>query len=87
MNTFIRPALYGAWHEITNLTRLNEPATDVYHVVGPICETGDTLGYDRRLPSSRADDILVLATAGAYGRTMSSNYNQRGAPNEILLDA
>ncbi|MEE2786340.1 MAG: bifunctional aspartate kinase/diaminopimelate decarboxylase [Myxococcota bacterium] len=87
MNTFIRPALYGAWHEITNLTRLDESADEVYHVVGPICETGDTLGYDRRLPNSQADDVLLLATAGAYGRTMSSNYNQRGDAHEILLDS
>ena len=86
MNTFIRPALYGSWHEIANLTRFDEHAVETYHVVGPICETGDTLGYDRRLPPSEADDVLVLATAGAYGRTMSSDYNQRARAQEFLLD-
>jgi bifunctional diaminopimelate decarboxylase / aspartate kinase len=86
MHTFIRPALYGAWHEIVNLSRLNEEAVAQYNVVGPICETGDTLGYGRKLPVTQPGDVLLLATAGAYGRTMSSDYNRRARAAEFLLD-
>ena len=85
MHTLIRPALYGAWHEIANLSRLNEPSRSRYNVVGPICETGDTLGYDRRLPTTKAGDVILLATAGAYGRTMSSDYNRRPRAREVLI--
>ena len=86
MHTFIRPALYGAWHEIVNLSRLDGEATTQYHVVGPICETGDTLGYGRKLPQSYPGDVVLLATAGAYGRTMSSDYNRRARATEFLID-
>ncbi len=86
MHTFIRPALYGAWHEIVNLSRLTEESTTQYNVVGPICETGDTLGYGRRLPETEPGDVLLLATAGAYGRTMSSDYNRRDRASEFLID-
>lgn len=86
MHTLIRPALYGAWHGIHNLTRLEQPAAITADVVGPICESGDVLGRDRRLPATEAGDRLVITTAGAYGRTMSSGYNRRGAPHEVLLD-
>ena len=71
MNSLIRPALYGAWHEMVNLTRLDEPLTQVAHVVGPICESGDTLGYARRLPETHEGDVLLIATAGAYGSEWS----------------
>ena len=67
MNSLIRPALCGAWHEIVNLTRLDAPLTQIAHVVGPICESGDTLGYARRLPETHEGDVLLIATAGAYG--------------------
>lgn len=86
MHTLIRPALYGAWHGIHNLTRLTDPPAITADVVGPICESGDVLGRDRRLPETRAGDRLIVTTAGAYGRTMSSGYNRRGAPHEVLLD-
>jgi len=85
MNSLIRPALYGAYHEIANLTHLDEPASMVADVVGPICETGDILGHDRRLPVTRPGDVLLIAATGAYGRAMSSCYNlsrtRRGAPD------
>ena len=64
MHTLIRPSLYGAYHEIRNLTRLNEEPSEIYTVVGPICESGDTLGYDRHLPSEEGD-VFVIGTAGA----------------------
>jgi len=85
MNSLIRPALYGAYHPIVNLTRLDEPATESVQVVGPICETGDVLGRARRLPPSREGDVLLIGNAGAYGRVMSSEYNLRTPAGEILL--
>ncbi|HEX4023627.1 MAG TPA: bifunctional aspartate kinase/diaminopimelate decarboxylase [Steroidobacteraceae bacterium] len=85
MNSLIRPALYGAWHEIVNLTRLDEPATHGVNVVGPICESADFLGHDRLLPPSVAGDVLLIANAGAYGHAMSSRYNLREPAPEFLL--
>jgi diaminopimelate decarboxylase/aspartate kinase len=85
MNSLIRPALYGAHHEILNLTRLDDLATEVVNIVGPICESGDTLGVDRLLPPTEEGDVLVIATAGAYGRAMSSTYNLREPAKEFLL--
>jgi bifunctional diaminopimelate decarboxylase / aspartate kinase len=85
MNSLIRPALYGAWHEIVNLSRFEEPTNTIATVVGPICESGDTLGRARRLPPTREGDILLLATAGAYGHAMSSRYNLREPAAEALL--
>lgn len=85
MNSLVRPALYGAWHEIVNLTRLGEPATELTQVVGPICETGDRLGVDRLLPPTREGDILLVATAGAYGHVMGSRYNLREPAVEVAL--
>jgi bifunctional diaminopimelate decarboxylase / aspartate kinase len=85
MNSLIRPALYGAYHEIANLTRLDEPATELMSVVGPICESADVLGHDRLLPPTREGDVLLIANTGAYGRTMSSDYNLRTPAEELLL--
>ena len=85
MNSLIRPALYGAHHEIVNLTRLDEPATETFNIVGPICESGDQLGVDRLLPPTREGDVLLIANAGAYGRAMSSNYNLRSPAAEYMV--
>jgi diaminopimelate decarboxylase/aspartate kinase len=85
MNSLIRPALYGAHHEIVNLTRLDDDATEVVNVVGPICESGDQLGSDRLLPPTHEGDVLLIATAGAYGRSMSSTYNLRQPAVEVLV--
>ncbi len=85
MNSLIRPALYGAYHEIVNLSRLDEPATDTVTVVGPICETGDRLGSDRLLPPTSEGDVIVVANTGAYGYVMGSNYNMRGIAGEIVI--
>jgi diaminopimelate decarboxylase/aspartate kinase len=85
MNSLIRPALYGAHHEIVNLSRLDEPAVELVNVVGPICESADVLGTGRLLPVSQEGDVLLVATAGAYGRAMSSNYNLREPAPEFLL--
>jgi len=85
MNSLIRPALYDAWHDIANLTRLDEPATAMYQIVGPICESGDILGEDRRLPESAEGDVILVAQAGAYGAVMSSRYNLRDDADEVVL--
>jgi bifunctional diaminopimelate decarboxylase / aspartate kinase len=85
MNSLIRPALYGAYHEIVNLTRLDEPGTDLVNIVGPICETADVLGHDRLLPPTVEGDVLLIANAGAYGHAMSSHYNLRDPAVEICI--
>ncbi|HUO20695.1 MAG TPA: bifunctional aspartate kinase/diaminopimelate decarboxylase [Steroidobacteraceae bacterium] len=85
MNSLIRPALYGAHHEIVNLTRLDEPATELVSVVGPICESADVLGHDRLLPVTHEGDVLLIANAGAYGHAMSSHYNLRAPAEELVL--
>ena len=85
MNSLIRPALYGAYHEIVNLTRVDAPATELVTIVGPICETADRLGTDRLLPPCEENDILLIANVGAYGYAMSSNYNLRPPAQEIIL--
>lgn len=85
MNSLIRPALYGAYHHIVNLTRLDDNKEMTAHVVGPICESGDTLGFDRRLPHTKEGDVLLIATAGAYGHVMGSEYNLRQKATEHFL--
>jgi diaminopimelate decarboxylase/aspartate kinase len=85
MNSLIRPALYGAYHDIVNLTRYGTAATEVMTIVGPICETGDRLGSDRLLPPASENDVLLIANAGAYGYAMSSRYNLREPATEILI--
>ena len=86
MNSLIRPALYGAYHPIVNLSKLGEPPTMLAHIVGPICETGDILGRSRRIAPAEEGDVLLIANAGAYGRVMSSRYNLREPAGEALLE-
>jgi diaminopimelate decarboxylase/aspartate kinase len=85
MNSLIRPALYGAYHEIANLSRIDEPATELVNIVGPICESADVLGHDRLLPPTREGDVLLIANAGAYGHAMSSEYNLRPPAVELFI--
>ncbi len=85
MNSLIRPALYGAYHEIVNLTRAGEAPSETATIVGPICETGDRLGTDRLLPPSREGDVILIANAGAYGYVMSSHYNRREVAPEVVI--
>ncbi len=88
MNDLIRPALYDAWHDVLPVA---EPAEDAPRqpadVVGPVCETGDILAERRPLPALAADDLLAVASAGAYGAVMSSSYNSRLLAPEILVRA
>lgn len=84
MNDLLRPALYGAWQEIVPVApREAEPRS--WDIVGPVCETGDFLGKDRSLALA-AGDLLAVRSSGAYGFTMSSNYNSRPRAAEILVD-
>lgn len=87
MNSLLRPALYGAWHPIHNLTRLVEPPAGSCQVVGPICESGDVLGRDRVLPETRPGDVLLVENCGAYGAVMASRYNLREPAEECVLDS
>lgn len=84
MNDLLRPALYEGWHDILPVRAGGEPDAEPIDVVGPVCETGDFLGRDRRLPV-RAGDLLAVADAGAYGFVMSSNYNARPRICEIMV--
>lgn len=85
MNSLVRPALYGAYHEIVNLTRADQAPSETVTVVGPICETGDRLGSDRLLPPTEEGDVILIANAGAYGYVMSSRYNMREVAKEIVI--
>ncbi len=85
MNDLIRPALYSAWHQIVPV-RPSEREARRFDVVGPICETGDILGAGRRFPEPALGDRLAVLSAGAYGAVMSSNYNSRPRPPEVLVD-
>lgn len=84
-NTLIRPAMYGSYHHIVLANRLNAPSTENYDVVGPLCESGDVLARDRLLPEISEGDILAILNAGAYGYSMSSQYNSRPRPAEVLV--
>lgn len=83
MNDLLRPTLYQAWMDIVPVTPRGESAK-TYDVVGPVCETGDWLGKERVL-AVREGDLLAVRTAGAYGFTMSSNYNSRGRAAEVMV--
>ncbi|MDH5824048.1 bifunctional aspartate kinase/diaminopimelate decarboxylase [Luteimonas sp. RD2P54] len=86
MNALMRPALYEAYHGIHNLSRLEESADTPFDVVGPICESGDVFGKQRRLPGATAEgDVLLVADAGAYGFVMANRYNLRALPHEQVL--
>ncbi|WP_028774428.1 diaminopimelate decarboxylase [Shewanella waksmanii] len=84
MNDLIRPSLYSAWQNIIAVKPRDE-ATQNYDIVGPVCETGDFLGKDREL-ALQAGDLLAVRSSGAYGFTMSSNYNSRPRSAEVMVD-
>ena len=85
MTELIRPALYNAFHRIEPVT----PRTDaerLYEIVGPVCESSDVVGRDRRLPRLEVGDLVAIRDTGAYGAVMASNYNRRPLPPEVLVD-
>jgi len=85
MNDLMRPALYGAWHDILPVRERGSTPRS-YAIVGPVCESGDFLGHDRALALAEGD-LLAICSAGAYGMSMSSNYNTRPRAAEVMVDA
>ena len=87
MNDLIRPALYGAYHEIVPVRKSTGSAAkvEVTDIVGPVCETGDFFARDRELPAVDEGDLLAILDTGAYGMVQSSNYNTRPRPAEVLV--
>jgi diaminopimelate decarboxylase len=86
MNDLIRPALYNAWQAVIPVNAISEAALQTWDIVGPICETGDFLAKNRAL-QLQPNDLLAIRSAGAYGFSMSSNYNSRPRAVEIMVDA
>ncbi|WP_422450548.1 diaminopimelate decarboxylase [Endozoicomonas sp. ALB091] len=85
MNDLLRPSIYSAWHTIANTAQHADVDSQVYDIVGPVCESGDFLGKARNL-AIREGDLLAVYSAGAYGFVMSSNYNTRNRAAEIMVD-
>lgn len=85
-NLLLRPALYDAYHEVMVADKLNKTPDTEYTVVGPICETGDILARDRRLPHVEKGDLIAVLDTGAYGFAMSSQYNGRARALEVLVN-
>jgi diaminopimelate decarboxylase len=85
MNDLVRPSLYGAWQDIIPANTSSEAEQLTWDIVGPVCETGDFLGKNRELKLTQGD-LLAVRSAGAYGFTMSSNYNSRPRPAELMVD-
>ena len=85
MNSLIRPALYGAYHRIVNLSKKDEAITQSATVVGPICESADVMGRDVPMPETVEGDVVLIANAGAYGQVMASSYNMREPAGEIVV--
>jgi diaminopimelate decarboxylase len=84
-NVLARPMLYDSYHHIIAANKAEEPAEETYTVVGPICETGDILAKDRKLPKLERGDVLAFLDAGAYGFSMASQYNGQPRPAEVLV--
>jgi diaminopimelate decarboxylase len=85
-NTLVRPAMYGSYHHILNASGLDRPENP-YDVYGPLCESGDIFTRDRMIPEVHEGDTLAIMNAGAYGYSMSSNYNSRPRPAEVMVFA
>ena len=85
MNDLLRPSLYQAYHQIDNVNEAQTEPLNTYDVVGPICESSDVLGHDRKL-NIAANDLLAIRSTGAYSFTMASNYNSKPRAAEILVD-
>jgi diaminopimelate decarboxylase len=84
-NTLLRPAMYGSFHPILVANKLQRANKETYDVVGPICESGDTLAKDRKLPLIDEGDLLAVLNSGAYGFSMSSQYNSRPRAAEVMI--
>ena len=86
MNDLIRPSLYGAHHAIEPVAPPRAGAPETVDVVGPVCESGDFFARDRELPPLAPGDLLAVLDAGAYGLSLSSHYNTRPRPAEVLVE-
>ena len=92
MNDLLRPSLYGARHEIVPCNRKALPRTaarpkmETTDVVGPVCESGDFIARDRKLPVVQEGELLAILDTGAYGSVLASNYNTRGRAAEVLVE-
>jgi len=86
MNDLLRPSLYNAYHEIVPVSSPDRAGRETVDVVGPVCETGDFLARDRELPAISEEALLAILDVGAYGMALSSNYNSRPRPAEVLVD-
>ncbi|MFP6690736.1 MAG: diaminopimelate decarboxylase, partial [Alphaproteobacteria bacterium] len=84
MNDLLRPALYGAWHDIQSVAPRPGDEAPV-DIVGPVCESGDVIATDRAMPELRAGDLIAVRDAGAYGAVMSSSYNSRPPAAEAMV--
>ena len=84
-NTLVRPTMYGSYHQVLVANKLASPEEETYDVVGPVCESGDVLAKNRRLPKIQEGDLLAILNAGAYGYSMSSQYNARPRAAEVLV--
>ncbi|MDD5502787.1 MAG: diaminopimelate decarboxylase [Candidatus Thermoplasmatota archaeon] len=85
-NVLVRPAMYGSYHHVLVANRMNAPEEQECDVAGPLCESGDLLAKNRKLPKIQEGDVLAVLNAGAYGFSMSSNYNSRQRPAEVLVN-
>ncbi len=86
MNDLLRPSLYGAYHEIVPVATGDNETTESVDIVGPICETGDFFARDRSIREVREGELLAILDTGAYGMALSSNYNSRPRPAEVLVE-
>jgi diaminopimelate decarboxylase len=84
-NTLVRPTMYGSYHPILVANKVAQADKETYDVVGPICESGDSLAKERQLPKVEEDDLLAVLNAGAYGFSMSSQYNSRPRAAEVMI--
>jgi len=86
MNDLLRPSIYQAYHHIQHIQKFDNRKNITADIVGPICETGDYFAHDREISESKSGELLAIMSAGAYGMVMSSNYNARRRPAEIMVD-
>jgi len=84
-NTLVRPSMYGSYHPVAVANKLNESDAETYDIAGPLCESGDLLARDRQLPQISEGDLLAILNVGAYGFSMSSQYNSRPRCAEVLV--
>ena len=86
MNDLLRPSIYQAYHHIQPIQKFSDRKNITADIVGPICETGDYFARDREIAESKSGELLAIMSVGAYGMVMSSNYNARRRPAEIMVD-